>query len=186
MALPLLYNLRSVRVRWRVTLLAVLGIALVVAACAVLMATAAGFATALRSTGRSDNAIVVQRGSPSELMSHVPLEERNAILVDERFARGADGQMLASWERVLVLSLRRKSDGRRTNVLLRAVPPDAFQVRGEIRLTSGRRFTRGLAELIVGRRIQDRVRGVGLGSRLRYGGVDFRIVGVFESAGAAF
>jgi ABC-type lipoprotein release transport system permease subunit len=186
MALPLLYNLRSVRVRWRVTLLAVLGIALVVAVCAVLMATAEGFATALRSTGRSDNAIVVQRGSPSELMSHVPLEERNVILLDERLARGVDGQVLASWERVLVLSLRRRSDGRRTNVLLRAVPPAAFQVRGEIRLVAGRRFTPGLPELIVGRRIQDRVRGAGLGSTLRYGGVDFGIVGVFESAGAAF
>jgi putative ABC transport system permease protein len=173
-------------VRWRVTLLAVLGIALVVAVCAVLMATAEGFATALRSTGRSDTAVVVQRGSPSELMSHVPLEERNAILVDERLARGADGHALASWERVLVLSLRRKSDSRRTNVLLRAVPPTAFVVRGETRLTSGRRFTPGLAELIVGRRIQDRVGGVGLGSTLRYGGVDFKIVGVFESAGAAF
>ncbi len=35
MALPLVYNVRSLRVRWRLTLLAVCGIALVVAVVAV-------------------------------------------------------------------------------------------------------------------------------------------------------
>ena len=43
------------------------GIALVVAVLAVLMAMSEGFASALRSTGRTDNAMIVQRGSASEL-----------------------------------------------------------------------------------------------------------------------
>lgn len=186
MALPLFYNVRNVRVRWRLALLAVLGIALVVAVSTVLMSMAEGFAHALRATGRSDNAIVVQRGSPSELMSYVPLEHRNAILTDDRLARGADGDPLASWERVVVLSLRRKTDGRRTNVTLRAVTPRAFEVRGGIRLTDGRRFTPGLAEVVVGRRIMSRVRGLDVGATLRYHGKELPIVGVFEAAGAAF
>ena len=41
-------------------------IALVVAVFAVLMSMSEGFKAALRSTGRPDNAIVVQRGSSSE------------------------------------------------------------------------------------------------------------------------
>ena len=44
MALPLSYNVRNVRVRWQVTLLAIVGIALVVAVFAVLMAMSEGFA----------------------------------------------------------------------------------------------------------------------------------------------
>ena len=72
MALPLSYNVRNVRVRWQLTLLAVVGIALVVAVFAVLMSMSAGFQAALRSTGRPDNAIVVQRGSGSELTSGMP------------------------------------------------------------------------------------------------------------------
>src|SRR5258708_23406508 len=132
MALPLSYNVRNVRVRWRLTVLAVLGIALVVAVCTVLLSMAEGFATALRSTGRLDNAIVVQRGSASELMSYVALEHRNAILADDRLPRGADREGLASWERVMVLSLPRKTDGRRTNVSLPAVPPRAFAPRADI------------------------------------------------------
>ena len=87
MALPLSYNVRNVRVRWQLTLLAVGGIALVVAVFAVLMSMSEGFKAALRSTGRPDNAIVVQRGSGSELTSGVPLDHRNIIVVDDRVAR---------------------------------------------------------------------------------------------------
>ena len=84
MAIPLYYNLRNVRVRWQVTLLAIGGIALVVAVFAVLMSMSEGFKAALRSTGRTDNAIIVQRGSASELTSGVPLDDRNKIIVDDR------------------------------------------------------------------------------------------------------
>ena len=44
MALPLHYNVRNVRVRWQLTLLAVGGIALVVAVFAVLLSMSEGFA----------------------------------------------------------------------------------------------------------------------------------------------
>jgi putative ABC transport system permease protein len=184
--LPLSYNVRNVRVRWRLAVLAVSGIALVVAVFAVLMSMSEGFLTALRSTGRPDNAIVVHRGTASELTSEVRLEQRKTILNDDRLARGPDGQALASWESVTVISLPRKTDGRRTNVTLRAVPPQAFDVRSGIRITAGRRFTPGLDEVIVGRRIMDRVDGIALGGTLTHRRKQFTVVGVFESDGAAF
>lgn len=186
MALPLLYNVRSVRVRWRATALAVVGIALVVAVVAVLLAMSEGFATALRSTGRPDNAIVVERGTASETTSFVSREHRRRILGDPRVARGPDGQPLASWETLMVTSLRKKADGRRTSVTLRTVPPQAFAVRGGIRIVAGRPFAEGLDEVIVGRRIEQRIRGLSLGSAFRYQGRDLRVVGIFESDGGAF
>ena len=186
MAVPLSYSLRNVRVRWRLSLLAVVGITLVVSVFAVLMAMAEGFSTALRSSGRDDNAMVVTRGSASEILSDVSPEERSRIFADPRLARGADGRPLASSESVMVMSLRKKIDGRRTNVTLRVVPPVAFEVRGGIRITSGRTFTSGLPEVIVGRRIRDRVRGLELGSTFEYRRQKLEIVGIFESDGAAF
>jgi ABC-type lipoprotein release transport system permease subunit len=186
MALPLSYNVRNIRVRWQVTLLAISGIALVVAAFAVLMAMAEGFATALRSTGRRDNAMIVQPGSASELTSAVPLEHRNVILADERVAQGADGQPLASWDWVIVMALPKRTDGKPTNVTLRAVSPRAFEVRGGVRVVEGQSFTPGLDEVIVGRRILERIRGLRLGGTLQYERKEFRIVGVFESEGPAF
>ena len=71
MALPLSYNVRNVRQRWQVTLLAIVGIALVVTVFVVLTAMSTGFRIALRATGRTDNAIIVQRGSNSELTSGI-------------------------------------------------------------------------------------------------------------------
>jgi len=186
MALPLFYNVRNVRVRWQVTLLAVSGIALVVAVFAVLMSMAEGFRQALKSTGRADNAIVVQRGSGSELTSSIPLADRNMIVVDERVARGPDGQPVASWELVVVIGLPRATDGQPVNVTLRAVTPRAFEVRGGIDVVEGRRFTPGLDEVIVGRKLLDRIRGLALGGTVKYQQKQFRIVGSFESTGQAF
>jgi ABC-type lipoprotein release transport system permease subunit len=186
MALPLSYNVRNVRVRWQVTLLAISGIALVVAVFAVLMSMSEGFRAALRSTGRTDNAIVVQRGSASELTSGVPLDQRNQIIVDERVARGPDGQPLASWEWVVVISLPKVSDNMPTNVTLRAVTARAFEVRGGVRVSEGRSFTPGLDEVIVGRKLTERIQGMHIGGTVKYQQKRFQIVGLFESQGGAF
>ena len=81
MALPISYNVRNVKNRWQVTLLAISGIALVVAVFTVLMSMSEGFKLALRATGRPDNAMIVQRGSASELTSWIPLDQRQMIVV---------------------------------------------------------------------------------------------------------
>jgi ABC-type lipoprotein release transport system permease subunit len=186
MALPLGYNARNVRVRWRVALLAVGSIALVVAVVAVLLAMAQGFATALRGTGRDDNAIVVSRGSNSEVTSRVELEERNAILDHMPAIGGPDGRPLASWEWVSVMALPRRAEGRRTNVVLRTVTQQALAVRSGIHVIAGRPIQQGLEEVMVGRRILERVRGLELGATLKYRRFRLKVVGVFESEGAAF
>jgi putative ABC transport system permease protein len=185
MALPLYYNVRNVRVRWQVTLLAIGGIALVVAVFAVLMSMSAGFKAALSSTGRPDNAIVVQRGSGSELTSSIPLDQRQQIVADDRIARGPDGQPVASWEYVIVLSLP-KLDGSPTNVTLRAVTPRALDVRGGINVVDGRSFTPGLDEVIVGKKLTTRIQNLRVGETVKYQQKAFKIVGLFESQGGAF
>ena len=186
MAIPLSYNFRNVRIRWQVTLLAISGIALVVAVFAVLMSMTEGFKAALRSTGRPDNAIVVQRGSGSELTSGISLADRSMIVVDDRVARDANGQPIASWEQVVVIGLPRISDGQPANVTLRAVTPRAFEVRGGIKVVEGRSFTPGLDEVIVGRKLTKRIAGLAIGESVKYQQKQFKIVGLFESEGAAF
>ena len=186
MALPLSYNLRNVRTRWQVSLLAVIGIGLVVTVFVALMAMRAGFRLALRATGVAENAMVVQRGSASELTSWVPLNHRNKVVVDPRVAVGADGQPLASPEIVVVGSMPRRSDGLATNVTIRGVTPRAFDVRGGIQITRGRKFTPGLDEVIVGERIAARIRGLDLDAMIPIQRHQWKIVGVFSSRGGAF
>jgi putative ABC transport system permease protein len=184
-ALPLSYNVRNVRNRWQVTLLAVSGIALVVAVFTVLMSMSEGFATALRSTGRPDNAMIVQRGSASELTSWVPQDDKNLIAVRDEVARGADGHPLASPE-VIIVTNKTKKDGSSTQITVRGVTPRAFEVRGGIKILQGRTFTPGVYEIIVGDKIADRVQGLSLGSSVRLQKHDWQVVGIFGSQGGAF
>ena len=185
MALPLSYNVRNVRNRWQVTLLAISGIALVVAVFTVLMAMSEGFAMALRTTGRADNAMIVQRGSASELTSWIPLDQRQMIVVRDEVERGPDGQPLASPEDVVV-TMKPKKDGEPTNITVRGVSPRAFAVRGEIKIVEGRTFTPGLYEVIVGDKIAKRVQGLDIGAGVKLQKHEWKVVGTFTSKGGAF
>ena len=186
MALPLGYNVRNLRERWPVALLAIVSIALVVAAVAVMMAVAQGFAASFRGTGRDDNAIVVSQGSNSEVTSFVELDERRLILDHLAASEASRQPPPASWEWVSALALPRRSDGRRTNVVVRSITPDGMKVRSGITLTSGRLFRPGFEEVVVGRRIRERLLDLEVGGVLKYGRKRFQIVGEFESQGAAF
>ena len=58
MAIPLVYNIRSVRRRWASSLVAVLGIAGTVAVFVAMLALARGFKATIVSSGLPQNAIV--------------------------------------------------------------------------------------------------------------------------------
>jgi len=184
--LPISYNVRNVRTRWQVSLLAVIGIGLVVTVFVALMAMRTGFTLALRATGEPGNAMVVQRGSASELTSWVPLDHRNKIVVDQRVAVGSNGRPLASPEIVVVGAMPRRSDHLPTNVTIRGVTPSAFEVRGGIEIKEGRTFQPGLDEVIVGKRIADRIQGLDLGATIPIQRHNWKIVGIFTSRGGAF
>jgi putative ABC transport system permease protein len=185
MALPLSYNVRNLRVRWQVTLLAIVGIALVVAVFVVLAAMAAGFRIALRSTGRPDNVIVLQRGADGEMTSGIGRDDTNLMSVDNRVARDAKGQPLASPEILIVANLRRITDNSDTNVALRGVSLRALEVRGNIALAHGRPFRPGLYEIIVGERVRERY-GLEIGKSIKLQRKDWQVVGVFTADGSSF
>jgi putative ABC transport system permease protein len=87
---------------------------------------------------------------------------------------------------VVVSVLPRVTDGQPSNVTVRGVGPRAFDVRGGIEISKGRRFTPGLNEIIVGERILQRVRGLALNGTVRIQKKDWTIVGLFRSRGGAF
>jgi len=182
---PLSYNIRSLYVRRRMTALAIAVIALVVAVLVVLIAMADGFRTALRATGSTANAIVTQRGSNSELTSSIGRDSAQALTDDPRIAHDENDRALASPELITVASLRRK-DGKDVNTTVRGVSPMAFEVHNRITVADGRNFRPGLDEVIVGRRVLQRMDGMAIGRSLTLQRRDWKIVGVFDAAGSAF
>jgi len=186
MALPLSYNTRNLLVRWRVTTLAVGAIALVVAVLVVLIAMANGFRLALQATGSIENAVLTQRGSTGELTSGIDLEDSRSVMVDDRVARDETGRPIASPEIFVVASLPKRDTGTLVNVSLRGVTPAAFVVRQGVRVVEGRLFSRGLNEIIIGKKAAARYRGVAIGDRVRLQRRDWLVTGIFEANGGAF
>ena len=109
MTLPITYNIRSLFVRWKVTMLAICGIGLVVIVFVVLLSMSSGFKRALSSTGSTRNAIVVQQGSGSELTSGFSNQQAGRVIDDDRVARGKDGKPLASPEMVVLVNLNKRN-----------------------------------------------------------------------------
>jgi len=186
MALPVRYNIRNLGQRWKVTLLAIFGIAMVVAAVVVIASMSAGFQAALRSTGSDNNAIVTQRGSMSELTSWINIGNAQTIMTDPRIARDSSGTPLASCEIVVIASKPKKTDNRPTNITLRGVTPEAFKVRTGIKLVEGRMFSPGVFEVIAGKKISDRVTGLAIGDTVRVQRKEFKVVGLFTADGSSF
>ncbi len=186
MALPLSYNVRNLRQRWKVTLLAIFGIGLVVAVFVTLLAMENGFRIALRSTGSPLNGIVTQRGSMSELTSWMAIGDANVLMVDPRVARDGSGKPMASCEVVVLTNRPRKSDGQPANITFRGVSPMAFQVRNGVKIVEGRNFTPGLYEVIVGKKIADRVTGLDIGSTINIQKKSWKVVGLFDAEGSSF
>jgi ABC-type lipoprotein release transport system permease subunit len=186
MALPISYNIRNLVVRWKVTLLAIIGVGLVVTVFVILLSMSSGFRLALRATGRTDNGIVVQRGSGSELSSWFTHEQANSITADPRIAHGSDGQPLVSPELVIVANMPKRGTGQPTNVTVRAVTQKAFQVRTGVKVVQGRNFTPGLQEVIVGQRIYERMQGLDVGAKISIQKNVFTVVGTFTAEDGSF
>jgi putative ABC transport system permease protein len=186
MALPITYSLRSLGVRWKSTLLATIGIGLVVAVFVGLLSMASGFRLALRASGSPENAIVLEKGALSELGSSFSKAAGDWVADDPRIARGEDGTPLVSPELVAVVALPKRSDGELTNLGVRGVTPAAFKVRTGLTVVDGRRARPGLFEVIVGKQAQNRIRGLQIGSRILLMKREFEVVGVFSAEGSSF
>src|SRR5713226_2842501 len=75
MAIPIVYNFRSVKARWTSVIVAVLGIAGTVGVFIAMLSLARGFRATLVASGSNENAIIMRAGSTSEMMSGVGLDQ---------------------------------------------------------------------------------------------------------------
>ena len=186
MAIPLSYNLRNIVQRPVATLTTALGVAFTVAILIGALALASGFQAALLETGSDDNLLVLRKGADSEMSSGIGRDAANIIRAHPEVAVGTGGRPLASAEVVVVTNQPRLGQPGSSNMTVRGVDPQALAFRSKVRITSGRMFAPGAAEIVVGRRIARRFAGCGIGDHLRFGQRDFTVVGHFGAGGSSF
>ena len=185
MAIPLVYNVRSVKARWTSTIVAVAGIAGTVGVFIAMLSLARGFKATLVSSGSADNALITRAGATSEMTSGVSLDSVKIIQDAPGIARGADGPLLTP-EAVLMAPIPLRSTGTDANVELRGVAPNVFAIRSNVKIIEGRMFRPGLSELIVGKNAKATYSGLTLGSTIGLGSVRWQVVGIFDAGGSAF
>ncbi|HEX7126583.1 MAG TPA: ABC transporter permease [Thermodesulfobacteriota bacterium] len=185
MAIPLIYNVRSLKARWTSSVVAVLGIAGTVGVFVAMLSLARGFEAALVASGSPQNAIVRRAGATSELDSNIVLDQVRVIEDAPGVAR-ADGRPLVSPEVVVVAPFPLKARDTDANVSVRGVSPLALSVRPAVRVVDGRFFEPGLNELVIGRNVAASYGGLELGRTVRFGGSAWTVVGVFDAGGSAF
>ena len=185
MAIPIIYNIRSVRARWTSTIVAVLGIAGTVGVFVAMLSLAKGFQATLVSSGSADNALIVRGGATSEMTSGVGLDSVKIIQDAPGIARGSDGPLVTP-EAVLMAPIPLISTGTEANVQLRGVSPNVLDIRKKIKIIQGRMFKPGLAEVTVGKNANTTYAGLTLGNTISLGTQRFQVVGVFDAGGSSF
>ena len=95
MAIPIIYNLRSVRARWVSAIVAVLGIAGTVGVFIAMLSLARGFKATLVASGSPDNALIRRAGSTGEIDGTVPLDQVKVIQDAPGIARDGDRPLVS-------------------------------------------------------------------------------------------
>jgi putative ABC transport system permease protein len=185
LAIPVVYNFRSAKARWTSAIVAVLGIAGTVGVFVAMLALAKGFQATLVSSGSPDNAIILRAGSNSEMESGISLTDIN-ILQDESGVAHKDGQPLITSEVVVIAPFPLRSTHTDANVQVRGVSPNVLTVRPNVHIVKGRMFRPGLAELVVGSNAVKSYAGISVGNKVRFGGGDWTVTGIFDAGGSAF
>src|SRR5262245_36527572 len=132
MAIPVVYNLRSVKERWTSAVVAVLGIAGTVGVFVAMLSLAFGFKATLVSSGSKDNAMVRRAGATSEMDSSISLDQVRIIEDAPGVAHGSSGPLVTP-EVVVIAPFPLIATGTDANVQIRGVSPRALEVRSKDR-----------------------------------------------------
>jgi putative ABC transport system permease protein len=184
MAIPLTYNLRNLVARKTTTVMTALGIALTVAVLVADLALVEGLQKAFQTTGHPLQALVLRKGSNSELGSSVTRQAFQILKAKSGLAVSPRGEPLASPEIVTVINLPSVDSPNGMNVTLRGLAQIGIDMR-VVKIAQGRWFQSGQREVVVGKSVAKRYANAQLGKHLRFGRGEWQVVGVVDAGESA-
>jgi len=184
--LPVSYSFRNLWNRRLTSVLTITGMALVVFVFAAILMLAEGVQKTLVETGSYDNVVIVRRGSSTEVDSTIDRLQASVVETQSVVALGGKGRPMAAKEVMVLISLPKRGDGKRSNVIIRGIGAQSMPLRPQVKLIEGRLPRPGSSEIIAGQRVAQKFRGGGLGESLRFGMRDWSVVGIFDAGNTAF
>lgn len=185
MAIPLVYNVRNLRVRAGATMMTALGVALTVAIAIFIMMLLSGLDQAFHSTGNPLNVMALRKGSDSEMTSFMSNDTFLALKTLPGVASDKDGP-LVSGEMVVAVVLPRRNGTGEANVVVRGLSPIGLKMRPAIKIAQGRWFQEGQHEIAVSKSVVQRFQHANLGEDVLFGKSPWKVVGIFDAAGTAY
>ncbi len=185
MKIPLKYNLRSLWVRRTGTIMTAVGIGLTVAVLLTMAALVNGLLLTFVSTGHPNDVVVLRKSSVSETNSYFNRDLYPTLRFLEGVARDQNDRPWAVGELVVVINHPR-INGEPSNVVIRGTSARGFELRPEVQLVAGRRFEKGVRELIVSQSLSQRFSDMKPGDTLTIASNDWKVVGVFDAGGTAY
>lgn len=184
MKIPLKYNLRSLFVRKTTTIMTIASIAFVVLVFVGVLSLGVGLERAFSASGDPANVMVLRDGARTETESYLGMDVFRGIAALPGVESDLEGEKLASGE-LIVLQIFERADGSESNLVVRGVMPQARSVRPEFLLVEGRDLEPGKGEIIVGSNLLGRFPSLAIGESVKFGRLEFTVVGAFEAAGGS-
>jgi len=184
--IPLSYNFRSIFRRRFTAIATSAGLGLVVLVFAALLMGVNGVRKTLKSTGSPGNAILLRKGSTSELTSFVSRDAAKTFAADPSVAVDA-GKARASPELYIIQQLDRVDGSGSANVAFRGFTQDGYDLlrKDTIHVVEGRLPTPGTSEVMVGKAARGRYLDAELGRSINKARRLWPVVGIFESGGSS-
>jgi putative ABC transport system permease protein len=183
--IPIKYNIRNLRVRWKTTLMTTLGTALLVASSCILFGLVEGLEYSLKISGDPLDLIILRKGSSNETTGGFESAKADELLNLPGIERDASGTPLAAKE-LLNIANGERANGTRNNLIIRGTQAASRALRPDFKIVAGRDFHEGKGECIVSRSISSRYKGAQLGGLLDFGDKEqYRVVGMFTAGGSA-
>jgi len=185
--IPLSYNVRSILRRRFSAVATAAGLGLVVFVFAAVLMLARGVEETLKATGSPRNAILLRKGSTTELTSFLPRDAAKVFSADSAVAVEG-GKAVASPELFVIFQLQRADANGTANVGFRGVTPEGLRLlRSEtVHVTDGRLPQPATSEVMIGKAVRGRYKGALLGQSIRIARRDWHVVGVFDAEGSGF
>jgi putative ABC transport system permease protein len=185
--IPISYNLRNLAVRKTTSAAAGLGLALVVFVVAAVLMLNNGLKKTLGRSADPRSAIVLRKGSDAELMSTIEEPNVGLVLAAPGVSRTPEGEPDGIAELLVVILLDKLGTDGLSNVQVRGVPDNVLKFRKDTHIVAGRAANPGTDEVIIGRAIRGRFKGMDLGQVFELKkNRSVTVVGVFEDGGSSF
>ena len=187
MGVPLSYSFRNLWTRRLTTVLTASGMALVGFVFASMLMLAQGLRKTLVETGSKENAVVIRKGSQTEVQSGIDRLQASIVETQPEVTLGQDGQPLLAKEIVVIMNLpRRGMNNKESMITVRGVGTESLALRPQVKLLEGRMPRPGSSEIVTGRSVAGRFQGAGMGEILRFGMRDWQVVGIFDAGNTGF